>query len=195
VVTDSSDPTKSDFSRASFALNIPRMGRILLLSLWSISILLCGCAPKDPLDRKVKAGTPAEFARWWDRTREKLPDEQRAEVFKVIRYLQDSTPRLKAMRADDHYDPLCKKIDGISIRRLLVLGYENSNDNLQSRILLETGKLPQLVTAISESDDPVRREYTDSVLRYTRERIDDWKATIAENDRRIAQLIPSAAQP
>jgi hypothetical protein len=76
--------------------------------------------------------------------RKKLPEAQRVEVFKIIRYLQDSTPRLKAMRSEDHYDPLCKKIGGITARQLLVLGYEDGSENLRSRILLETGKLPRL---------------------------------------------------
>ncbi len=48
------------------------------------------------------------------------------------------------MRSEDHYDPLCKKIGGITARQLLVLGYEDGSENLRSRILLETGKLPRL---------------------------------------------------
>jgi hypothetical protein len=171
------------------------MARSVLLWLSIVLVLVFGgCAPNDPLDRKIKADTPAEFARWWDRTREKFPDEQRTEIFRIIRYLQDSTPRLKAMSAQDHYDPLCKKINGLTVRDLMVLGYEDSIENLQKRMLLETRKLAGLVATISESDDPASREYAESMLSYTRDRIAEWKDKIADNNRRIVQLT-SAAQP
>lgn len=163
------------------------MARLTLLWL-SLLLLLCGCAPEDPLDRKIKAGTPREFSRWWDRTRGKLPDAERAEAYKLIRYLQDSTPRLKSMAAEDHYDPLCKRINGITVRQLMVLAYEDSTANLQNRVMLETGKLTDLTNRIAESDDGTGREYAESMLRYTRERIAEWKERIADNDRRIAEL-------
>ncbi len=163
------------------------MARLPLLWL-SLLLLLCGCAPKDPLDRKVKATTPEEFARWWDRTQEKLPDAQRAEVYKLARYLQDSIPRTRTMRADDHTDPLCKRINGLTVRQLMVLGYEESSHNTRARLILETGKLPHLVTAVSESEDAATRDYAQRMLDFTREQIARWNEVIASNDRRIAEL-------
>ena len=171
------------------------MARFLALSLSVLVLFLCGCAPKDPLDRKVKASTPEEFAHWWDRTQAKFPDAQRAEIYKLARYLQDSIPRVRSMRADDHYDPLCKRINGLTVRQLMILAYEESSYNIRTRVILETGKLPHLVDAVADSADADRRDYAQNILTFTQERIASWKETISANERRIAELTAALPAP
>jgi hypothetical protein len=164
--------------------------------LWlSLLILLGGCAPKDPLDRKVKAGTPREFAHWWDRTREKFPDEQRGEIYKIARYLQDSTPRLKSMSPEDHYDPLCKQIDGMSVRELLVFGYRETNRHLRDRLILQTNRLASLANALAEATEENVRLHAERSLKYANDIIAQLDNEIAGNERRIAELEAAPSRP
>ncbi|MGC4074462.1 MAG: hypothetical protein QM760_18505 [Nibricoccus sp.] len=157
-----------------------------------LALILSGCAPADPLDRKVKASTPEAFANWWDRTQEKLPDDVREESYRLLRYLQDSTPRLKAMKANDHYDPVCKRINGLRLRDAMILAYEDKNEMLRNRIITETSRLPPLVEKMNdETLDKRYRDYASDSVDFSRNQISSWTAQIADNEGRITALRPA----
>jgi hypothetical protein len=168
------------------------MRRVLVFVL-GLLLFTTGCAPKDPLDRKVSADTPGDLVLWWDRARKHFPEEQRVEIARVIRDLQDNTPRLKAMRADDKFDPLCKQIDGLTVREVLILGYSENNRVLRNRVLKEMGRLPALVNAGSET--PEREARTKRAREYAAEEIDRLNRQITGNEDLIAALRPAQSKP
>jgi hypothetical protein len=163
------------------------MARLPLLCLF---LLLSGCAPQDPLDHKAKASTPSDFSDWWEDVKVELSDDQRTEAYQLIRYLRDATPRLKSMKADDPYDPFCKRINRLRLRDIMILAYEDKNDWLRKKVIGNSSDLPALVEASSKTDDPDGLRYIQSRIDYARTFIDQYNEQIAANDRRIAELQP-----
>lgn len=169
------------------------MARIPLLCLLSLLLLASGCAPKNPLDRKVRAGTPEQFFSWWDRTQKKLPENEREEVHEILLFLKQSTPRLRPMQEKDPNDPLCKRIDGLTLREVLVLGYQDKNHQVRMRLMRETGNLAPLVAMATDATDDLARERIEATIRQTKLAAERSEEKIAHNSRRIAELeTPSA---
>jgi hypothetical protein len=168
-----------------------RVAVLLLLALVSWS----GCAPKNPLDRIVKAETPAELSNWWDNIRDKLGDAERDELYGLIRYLQDATPRLRSMTSNDRNDPLCTQINRLKVRSLMIFAYEEKNRHIRQRVMAETGRFDRLLAAVSEATNDADRERSEGILNHARQRIESADQAIAINNHRIAELAPPATAP
>jgi hypothetical protein len=159
-----------------------------------LALLLTACAPKNPLAWTVKAKTPEVLSEWWEKTYPKLPPELATEVNDALLSLNRAIPRGRAQVENDHYDPVCKRLDGLTLREVLVESCRESNKSLLNRVIIETNKLQQMTATEVEGEAPANRRYREEVIAHTEKIIAAWKEQIAKNDARIQELQTPAPQ-
>ncbi len=155
--------------------------RLFLFALLG-TILFAGCAPSaDPLDWKIEADDIDELNVWLRDTLPLLPDDLKAEVEASIGNIQSSlSEKGDVARAL----ALCRRLDGRSVRFVVINGYEIGNDILTARIQNESEALLRLAqTADALPADQVERETA-----YHRARSAAYKKTLERAEQRLASL-------
>lgn len=117
---------------------------------WLLVLLLgAGCHRPEPLETRVSAETPQEFFAWQERTRPRLPAEVAAEFEAAIdRLVRFSPSKMKLNDAGmlrSRFHPICRAIDGRSLREVMLLGYEAENTELLRGIILNSESLAAIV--------------------------------------------------
>lgn len=152
-------------------------------------LLLCsGCAPKDPFARKVRASTPEALNHWWAKTQTKLPPALAEELQSGFDFLDRNTPTLKARTGNDHYDPMCKQLDGLTIREALILMYDEQNNALFTRLSRNSTHLENLVNGTGSDSSEAYAAYREKIIASTQQQTEKLSETIARNRARIAEL-------
>ncbi|HEY1794213.1 MAG TPA: hypothetical protein VGG34_14955 [Opitutaceae bacterium] len=62
--------------------------KALVLVVCAAAMLECGCGPKDPLDTRVKANDPVDFATWQSDMSDKLTAEQQGDLRDAMQELR-----------------------------------------------------------------------------------------------------------
>ncbi len=108
-----------------------------------------GCQRVDPIETRVSAATPQEFFAWQERMRPRWPAEVATEFEAAIDRLVRFSPA--KMKLDDagmqhsRFHPICRAIDGRSLREVMLLGYEAENTVLLREIILNSESLAAIV--------------------------------------------------
>lgn len=157
-------------------------------------ILLASCArPRDPLDWKVSANTPADYTEWVATVSPKLPPDLVREYNELwYEYVIVSGRAGVARNPNDANDPVCRELNGRSLRMVLVRGYELKKARLDRKIASDTELLLHDIQSSGDAktDDAERRWTTRIDLR--KREIDDLKQEIVTIDRRLADLLRRA---
>jgi|GEM_PF-2448945 len=157
---------------------------------WALLIgcALAGCSPKNPLDHTVDASNPGTFLAWWNHERRSLPDPLLTEVDDAFTLIQNSIIRRFAVDLNSSNDPFCVKVNGMRLRDVLIDAYLEKNNFLLKRIALATDNLAAITNNSSNDDNAKTEARRDLVLKRQQEIITEWKAELARNEARIAEL-------
>src|SRR2546423_648274 len=112
------------------------MRRPPLFSFFLAGCCLSGCGePADPLDRKVEADTPAEYNEWNHRTLPQLPEPLRSEFGHAFEEIVIVSGRAGTARnLEDSTDPVCRRLNGRTVRAAILDGYRLESDRLSRRL-------------------------------------------------------------
>jgi hypothetical protein len=156
-----------------------------------VLLLLCGfsgCKPKNPLDQKVEAETPAAFAEWWTDARYDFPDDLAQEVSNAFDSLKENTPRRRPEKQDDPADPFCQRIHHVTVRHVLIDAYNQQNRGLLNRVLLETSNLEERLKSAAEQGTAADFNRQERITAFYKKLIDQLSTQIEHNRVRIAEL-------
>jgi hypothetical protein len=173
-------------------LEIPArtVAKITCLALSFLACLMvAGCAPKDPLDWKIEADTPADFDDWWQQKKDLLPPSLAIELHATFKIISERVePRGTPKIPDDGLDPFCQRVNHWRIRDALLDGYMLANESLQSQVLIEQNKV---LRYIQLSGTPVigsQQNELDQAIKYEQQLIDALNRAIQHNQARVHEL-------
>lgn len=154
--------------------------------------ILVGCGPKNPLDRTVDASNPGTYLAWWKHERRRLPQGLEAELDDAFRAINNSIVRRYAVDLNSSNDPFCVKVNGLTLRDVLIDAYLQENEVLLKRISLGTTNLATLTKNPAFDDDAKTSKRRDYVIKQQEEIITVWKTALEHNQARITELQSSA---
>jgi hypothetical protein len=163
-------------------------GKILLLSLAVFA--LGGCRPKDPLDWRISASSPADFNDWSDRNTPLLPAETRRELGRAIQFLLgDSGLSNRSSSMASTRNPFCIRIDRQTVRAAILDGYFAEKKFLSNRIVLEVEHIAATEARMDSvrDDSPEMAQFTRSV-NFKHALIQNMELRVAEIDARAKVL-------
>ena len=159
-----------------------------------------GCQRVEALDRRVEAETPAEFHAWQEAALARLPEETADEFREAVAWIAAFSPSKMALNDrgmwHSRFHPVCRELDGKTVRQVLVAGYEAVNAELLRASIFDA----DLLIALLKLPDAVEGTPTERLrLQRQAERRNDALATarvrIAWNRGRIAELKAGAPGP
>ncbi len=121
------------------------MNRTLLLVLLA-GLFLGGCAREvDPLDWKIAAGDAEELQQWLGANLPLMPNKLGGEVVVSINNIKAGTPLGPTGNARQKSERLARRLDGHTVREVLVEGYELVSLTLLARINNESEAVVRLL--------------------------------------------------
>ena len=156
------------------------------LCLLLAGLVLAGCERQsaDPLEWKLEGDRPDELQAWLDtntaRMTPKLAGELAASVNNIGAKTHDPDPARKA-------NLLCRKLDGHTVREVLIAGHRISREALLARLQRESGNLVQLVnlTSIEKPGDEARLQ---ARVTATRQYISQLEQQLTKINSRLEEL-------
>jgi hypothetical protein len=113
------------------------MRRLFPLALVFAAFAFAGCQPQDPFDWKISAGSPDAYDVWIERHYHLLPPELQHDFNQAFAFLRsDTATRLGTIDPAPVKNRLCLRLDGKSIRALIMEADELESDALRIRISL-----------------------------------------------------------
>lgn len=151
-------------------------------------LALGGCAPRDPLDRKVEAGTLAELQVWIQKTQRAVDPELAKEIDLVFLNLAAETPRFRKPSTEREMlqrgNPLCMRVHGRPLRDVMVDSYTAAINTLTLQNNIDAENLVRLSAVVNtERADAFERR-----LEAVRSEITKRDERIQRHRERIAQL-------
>jgi hypothetical protein len=163
---------------------------------WVALLALAACQ-RDPLDRKVSAGTPTSFAVWRAGVDSDSGVETRRQVaealleirFKIagdreIQRLTDAEARV-ATSVDD---AVRAKVDGRLLREVVQLGYELRIARLTSEMAGLEEAMRKNANLITRPGDLESRHHLDGLSERQAARVGQYRADLAAAERELAAL-------
>lgn len=99
------------------------------------ALLLAGCQPKDPLDWKISASSPDAYNVWIERHHHLLPPDLQHDFNRAFAFLRNDTAiRFGRVDPGKIQNRLCPRLDGRSIRALILEADQVESDALRTRI-------------------------------------------------------------
>lgn len=167
--------------------------KAVVMRVWILALLaLAGCA-RDPLGLKVQAETPEEFFAWHQQTLLRQPQAVAEEFNEALNWIVAESPSKMALddprMMDNKHHPICRQLDGRTLRQVIVDGYAAANRALLRAMIQESDKL---VTAANH-DEQLTRGMKDTwkfdrMLTQRRETLAEVRAKVERNRRRIEAL-------
>jgi hypothetical protein len=159
-------------------------------------VALAACQ-RDPLDRKVSAGTPTSFAVWRSgvdsgsgmETRRRVADALLEIRFKIagdreIQRLTDAEARV----ATSIDDAVRAKVDGRVLREVVQLGYELRIARLTSEMAGLEEAMRKNANLITRPGDLESRHHLDGLSERQAVRVGQYRADLAAAERELASL-------
>lgn len=154
-------------------------------------MLVTGCRPRDPLDWKISAKTPGHFEEWRDDDLVRLPAAEQAEFNRAFTFFSATAPRAldeKDMSATNN--PLCRRINGRTIRSVILEGLDLEKRALYSRIYTESDNLVRNAELTAKRDDPEIERKVEKARTGQMANIAAMKLRLQEIDERVKALSP-----
>lgn len=148
------------------------------IALAVVGLIVAGCSPRDPLDRVVKAHSPAELKAWLSTVDAEVDPALAREIRQVFTYLATDTPRYRQPTTEFEMhragNPLCRRVNGRRLREVMIDGYSARIDTLSLQNNIDTENLVRLAAVAN----PERSEAF-------QRRADEVRAIITQRDQRI----------
>jgi hypothetical protein len=153
-------------------------------------LAVSGCQPADPLAWKIHASTPREFEAWQDHRLGRLPEKIREELIRAVILLGGSAEvRATSRSATDLNRHLCQRIDGKTIRAVIVDAYYVERSSLLNRTILEADNIVQnLKTSDAVANKPEQLKKFENARARQEHSLDVIKGRLAAIDGRIREL-------
>ncbi len=129
-----------------------------LALLWLACLgLLAGCGrPADPLEWKIGAAHPAAMQEWLDDNIPLMPPKVGRELRACISNIQITLPPAKTNSPLEQANKLCARIDGRTVRAILIEGNELSHQMLVARAKNYSDELIAMMNAGEGASEEVR---------------------------------------
>jgi hypothetical protein len=165
----------------------PRFG---IFATATILGLLAGCTrPSDPLDWKIDAPTPGRFNAWAQESLPYLTSDLRDEFNHVWHEFVLAGGRAGYARSmDDSSDPVCRRINGHTIRQALQYGYELEKERLNRKIDLESELLLHDLQKSNADENSSAPDGSAALIALRRREIEQTKHRVEEVTARLAQI-------
>jgi hypothetical protein len=152
--------------------------------------LLAGCTrPADPLDWKIDAPTPGRFNAWAEESLPYLTSDIRGEFNHAWHEFVLAGGRAGYARSmDDSSDPVCRRINGHTIRQALQYGYELEKDRLNRKIDLESELLLHDLQKNNAEENAPASDRSAALIARRRREIEQTKHRVEEITARLAQI-------
>lgn len=167
--------------------------KAVVLKIWILALLtLAGCA-RDPLALKVRAETPDEFFAWHRQTLLRQPPAVAEEFNEALTWIVAESPSKMALddprMMDNKHHPICRQLDGRTLRQVIVDGYAAANRSLLRAMIQESDSLVH----VANYDEHLTRGMKDTwkfdrALTQRRETLAEVRAKVERNRRRIEAL-------
>jgi hypothetical protein len=166
---------------------LPRFGIFVAATILG---LLVGCGrPADPLDWKIDAPTPGRFNAWAEESLPYLTSDIRSEFNHVWHEFVLVGGRAGSARSmDDSSDPVCRRINGRTIRQALEYGYELERDRLNRKIDLESELLLHDLEKSNTDENAFTPNGAPAVIAFRRREIEQTKHRVEEVSVRLKEL-------
>jgi hypothetical protein len=169
------------------------MKRVWVAALGLFLMLGAGCRRPEPIETRVNAETPQEFFAWQERNRPRLPESVAEEFDAAIDRLVKFSPA--KMKLDDpgmrrsRFHPICRAIDGRSLREVMLLGYEAENTELLRTIILNSESLTAIVQ-LPQAVEGTRQQQRaiESMVSRRSANLEAARAQVESNRKRSAEL-------
>lgn len=163
------------------------------MEIWILALLaLAGCT-RDPLGLKVRAETPAEFFAWHRATLLQQPMAVAEEFNEALAWIVAESPSKMALddprMMDNKHHPICRQLDGRTLRQVIVDGYAAANRSLLRAMIQESDSLVH----VANYDEQLTRGMKDTwkfdrALTRRRETLAEVRAKVERDRRRIETL-------
>lgn len=108
-----------------------RSTRLRVLIWLTVSAALCGCHPSNPLDRKIVASSAIDFVGWRADAGGSLDGEQWRDLDEAIQEIKFRMTIDHIASGSDAVDnAMCERINGRTVREVLIFGYKSMLDRL-----------------------------------------------------------------
>lgn len=169
------------------SLRVSQLVRLLLLL--ALGIGLTGCRSKDPLDWKVEGRNAIRLQEWLLETEAALPRALQQEFAWAFNNLATTTPNWRDQDPRSTRNPLCLRVQGLTIREILIDGYERSSRSLLSRIGNDQDNVRRLVENYATLESSRREEHHyQAQLAFLQKRIAESRHERERVNRRIDEL-------
>jgi hypothetical protein len=165
--------------------------RLVLALLVIAASALAGCTPRDPLDWKISAKTPAHFEEWRDQDLARLPEAQQAEFNRAFSFFSSTAPRaLESKDMNATSNPLYRRVNGRTIRSVILEGLDLEKRALYARIYTESDNMVRNAQLTATRDDPETARKVEKARVGQAANIAAMKLRVQEIDDRVKALSP-----
>lgn len=149
---------------------------------------LVGCRSRDPLEWKVDAENLNAYNKWLSYYAADLGESLQAEFTMAGRELALMTPGFHMPESPrdmtDEKNPFCRRINGCTVREILILYYMASNERIMGSIAINLDSITKLYKQISEAES----KRAERSIPYYQAQIDGDREKIRRNEERLKQL-------
>lgn len=162
---------------------------------WIIALVaLAGCGRHpDPLEWKIEAGTPGEMQQWLGANLPLMPPKLAHELRACIANIQITLPPAKTSLPMEQANKLCARLNGRTVRAVVIEGNELSNNMLVARA---KNLSDQLVHLLNIPEGMTEEQQDEQMARAANTRLDlqEVKQQITRSENRLAELHAGAGR-
>ena len=167
-------------------------------------LLVLAACQRDPLERRISAGTPTAFSVWRSGFESDSGSELRRRVAdalleirlkisgdREIERLASPKPRVNADSVDD---ALRAKVHGKTLREVVQLGYELRVARLTSELAGLEEAMRKNANLITRPGDLESRQHLDGLRDRQATRVEQYRADLAAAERELAPLLATTGR-
>lgn len=162
-------------------------------------LLVFGACQRDPLERKVSAGTPTAFSVWRSGIdSDSGPDLRRRvqEALTEIRLKVSGDREIERLKGDQAARPasslddeLRARVDGRLLREVVQLGYELRQRRLEAELAGLEEAMRKNANLITRPGDVESRQHLDGLRDRQQARVDQYRLELVATARELAPLV------
>ena len=160
-----------------------------LVTFWLAGlVLLAACSrPADPLEWKFDAASPAAMQAWLEQNLPLMPPKLARELRACISNIQITLPPPRTTEPLEPANKLCARLDGRTVRAILIEGNELSHQMLLARA---KNRSDELVTLMNAGEDETEEQRDAQMARAAEARLDlqEVKQQLARGEKRLDEL-------
>lgn len=156
----------------------------VLRAMCVLVVLFAGCTRSvDPLEWKLSGDTPVELQNWLNDNLPLMPRPLAEELAVCVSNIQGLTPGGFSNDLSDKARNLTRRLDGKTVREVLIEGHEITNRSLLARLQSQA----DMITRFIERHEELTADQ-EAAIADRKATMERTKQHLAESDRRLEQL-------